>query len=228
MNGDRLALTEAVDQLTRLYTPGPILTDPLQQILWENIGYLIDDERRQALFDQFAARVGLSPRQILNADPNTLNDIAVRGGMRPQTRIERWRTIAELVLAEGRGDLMVSLSTLPPTKARALVKQFPAIADPGADKILLFAGISVQPCLDSNGLRALARLGFFAEQKSYAASYRAAIEVLRSQGRMERDWLIEAYLALRDHGRRTCKRGAPLCPRCPLDAACAHAAVAAL
>ena len=34
------------------------------------------------------------------------------------------------------------LRALPLAKARALLKLYPTIADPGADKILLFAGIA--------------------------------------------------------------------------------------
>jgi endonuclease III len=47
-----------------------------------------------------------------------------------------------------------------PKKAKTLLKQFPGVGDPLADKILLFSG--AHPCLgpDSNALRVLIRLGF--------------------------------------------------------------------
>lgn len=35
-----------VARLKRVYRPQAVPRDPLQIILWENIGYLIDDERR--------------------------------------------------------------------------------------------------------------------------------------------------------------------------------------
>jgi len=148
--------------------------------------------------------------------------------MRPETRVERWRTIAEIALSCPGGDLEGALRALPLAKARSLLRRFPAIGDPGADKILLFCNIAPRPCLESNGVRALARLGFFVEQRSWAASYGAAVGVLRDQGLMERDWLVGAFLALREHGRTLCRRSAPICLPCPLDRNCAHAVVAHL
>jgi endonuclease-3 len=134
--------------------------------------------------------------------------------MRPETRVQRWRNIAKIAADRAGGDLAGALRSLPLDKARALLKAFPVIGDPGADKILLFADIAARPSLDSNGVRALAHLGFFAEGRDYAASYRAAIDALVRRGEPDRAWLVTAYLVLREH--------------CPLDAACAHALVARL
>ena len=224
----RLDLRDVVAELARRYPAPAVLTDPLQQVLWENIGYLIDDPQRAALFQEFGTRVGLDARQIACADGAILLDIARRGGMRPETRVQRWRDIAEIVLTRADGDLDGALRALPLAKARALLKAFPAIGDPGADKILLFAGVAPRPSLESNGVRALARLGLFIEQRDYGASYRAAIDALIRYGEMDRDWLITAYVVLREHGRALCKRSAPLCLTCPLDAECGHAVVAGL
>ena len=222
------SLQTIVATLARQHPADGILSDPLQLILWENIGYLIDDQRRRVLFDEFAARVGLTAARIAAADDALLLDIARRGGMRPETRVERWRAIAQIVLTRAGGDLERVLRDLPVAKARALLKTFPVIGDPGADKILLFADIAPLPCLDSNGVRAPARLGFFAEQRDYAGSYRAAIAILQAQGVPERNWLIAAHIGLREHGRTLCKRSAPICLPCPLDPICAHATVAQL
>ena len=221
-------LRATIADLARLYPAPAILTDPLQQVLWDNIGYLIDDDRRAALYEELRARVGLTPSEIERADFETLFDIARRGGMRPETRVQRWRDIAALVQTRAGGDLGRELANSTPAKARALLKAFPTIGDPGADRILLFAGLAARASLESNGVRALARLGFFTEQRDYAASYRAAIEVLASQGVADRDWLITAYQALRAHGQALCKRTAPLCLGCSLDDTCAHAVVSAL
>jgi len=215
-----------IAQLADLYPPSrPELTDPLQLILWENIGYLIDDDRRAALFEEFGARVGLSAARIVAADGSVLLDIARRGGMRPETRVDRWRTIAGITLDRCDGDLDRALRALPLPKARALLKAFPALGDPGADKVLLFSGIAPRPSLDSNGVRVLCRLGLVAEQRSYAATWRAAVGTLTSQGITCRDDLIVAYVVLREHGKALCKRGGPICAPCPLDAVCAHAPV---
>ncbi len=197
--------------------------DAYGQVLWENIGYLIDDHRRHALFTEFSDRIGLAPQAILEADEADLHDIASRGGMRPEVRVGRWRQIAEITLGPGGGDLDRMLRALPLHKARALLKLYPAIGDPCADKILLFAGISPRPSLESNGVRTLVRMGFIQEHKAYAATWRAAMDVLREQGEPDFDWLTGAYLTLRDHGRERCRCAEPACPACPLDFTCAHA-----
>ena len=219
------ALKALVAELARLTSAPPVLTSPLQLILWENIGYLIDDQRRRALFDEFTATIGLNARQIAAASDEALLPIARRGGMRPETRVERWRTIAHIVLEACGGDLDGALRTLPGTKARALLKRFPVIGDPGADKILLFSGLAVRPAVESNGLRVLARLGFFAERKTYPASYRAGIAVLDQAGAGDRAWLIDAFVQLRALGQSPCRRGRPMCAACPLDAICEHITV---
>jgi endonuclease-3 len=206
----------------------PVPTDPFQMILWENIGYLIDDERRRTLFDGFAATVGLDPDAIAAADDAVLLPLARRGGMRPETRVGRWRAIARIIAERCDGDLAATLRALPLVKARSLLKMFPVIGDPGADKILLLSGVAARPSLESNGLRSLARLGVFKEQATYTANYRAGIEVLVNQGRPDRDWLTDAYLLLREHGKLICKRGQPLCDVCPLADSCPRAPVTAL
>lgn len=222
-----VSLKDAVAKLAPLYPVSKPLGDPLAILVWENIGYLIDDARRGALFAEFGKRIGLKAHEIANAPMPVLTDIAVRGGMHPQKRAERLRQIGSIAIAECDGDLAAALKSLPPARARALLKKFPAIGDPGADRILLFADIAAQPCLDSNGLRALVRLGLCAEGKSYAQTYRAGIEVLRSDGAPDAAWLKRAYLILREHGRALCKRSAPVCEPCPLDRACAHRPVTA-
>jgi endonuclease-3 len=221
-------IVDAVAVLKRHLTPAPVPTAPLQMILWENIGYLIDDARRRELYDAFEEVIGFDPAAIAAAGDDELMPLARRGGMRPETRVERWRTIARIVLTQADGDLDARLRALPLAKARVLLKTFPVIADPGADKILLFAGIAPRPALESNGVRALARLGFFAEQASYDRSYKAAIVVLAEGGRPDGAWLTEAHQLLRELGKTTCRRGEPICAACPVDALCAHAAVKAL
>jgi endonuclease III-like uncharacterized protein len=103
---------------------------------------------------------------------------------RPQPPLTRdpfgmiiWEHIA---LNEFEGDLS-SVLKLPRPKAIKALRQFPSIGDPGAEKILLFAGAhSILP-LESNGLRVLLRLGFGEEKKSYRASYRSVQTSLESQ-----------------------------------------------
>jgi endonuclease-3 len=221
--GPRAGLPEVVETLRR-HTPVPEpITDPLRLVLWENIGYLIEDSRRNELLGALEAAVGCGAAAIAAADDARLWEIARRGGMRPADRVGRWREIAGIVLEQADGDLDRTLRALPVPKARALLKRFPSIGDPGADKVLLFSGVAPRPSVESNGLRVLTRLGFVTEQASYAASYREAVGVLSREGRPDRDWLTSAYLVLREHGKALCRRAAPDCLACPGDALCAHA-----
>jgi len=215
-------LMSAVAKLGTLYPVPKPMTDPLALIVWENIGYLIDDTRRTELFEEFREKVGLDADKMVRAPGTVLLDIAKRGGMNPGTRVSRLKNIAVIARECGNAGLLTALRSLPLPKARALLKKFPGIADPGADKILLFSGVSVQPALESNGLRVLVRLGFAPQQSSYSSSYKAAIGALKEQGIMEREWLMQAYAVLRAHGQTLCKRAAPNCIACPLDKSCAH------
>jgi endonuclease-3 len=223
-----LAPVEAVATLAKIYDAPEPPDDPMALIVWENIGYLIDDERRNALFDEFGARIGFKASRIANAPMPVLTDIARRGGMNPQTRVDRLKQIGALVIAECDGDLAAALKSRPAAKARALLKKFPGIGDPGADKILLFAGIDARPALDSNGLRAMVLMGFCAEEKAYGQTYKSAIAVLANSGNADAAWLKRAYVTLREHGKALCKRSAPICEPCPLDRACAHRMTAKL
>jgi endonuclease III len=219
-----MALKAAIAKLARTYPAEKTLDDPLAMLVWENIGYLIDDDRRAELFAEFKTKIGLKAPEIANAPMPVLADIARRGGMHPQKRAERILEIGRLAITESDGRLTERLKALPLAKARALLKKFPGIGDPGADKVLLFAGIAPQPAVDSNGLRAMVRLGLCVERKSYAQTYKAAVAVLAREN-AGAEWLRRAFLVLRAHGKVLCKRSAPICEPCPLDPVCAHKAV---
>ena len=221
------SLKTVVRRLAKLYPQPEPLTDPLAILVWENIGYLIDDAWRAELFAEFQKKIGLTAPRIANAPMPVLSDIAKRGGMHPQKRAERLIEIGRLAIAECDGDVVGELRTLPLQKARSLLKKFPSVGDPGADRILLFSGVAPQPCLESNGLRVLVRLGVCAEGKSYAQTYKGAIAVLTAEGANDAEWLKRAYMVLREHGKSLCKRSTPLCEPCPLDAICAHRPVSA-
>lgn len=192
---------------------------PFELIVWENAGYLVDDERRASAFDALKRKIGSQPAQILAARPERLADAIREGGMQPQQRAEKLRRCAELAIQFAGGDLASTLKSMPVQKRRALLKRFPGIADPGADKILLLCGYDARPALESNGLRVMQRLGFVEEDPSYARMYNAATAVL-SQGGVD---FVEAFTVLREHGRELCKRNAPVCPVCPLREVCPYA-----
>jgi hypothetical protein len=99
-------LKAAIEKLAPLYRIEKPLSDPLAILVWENVGYLVDDTRRAELFAEFRKRVGLKAAEIANAPAAVLGDIARRGGMAPQQRAERLREIGRLAIAECNGDVM--------------------------------------------------------------------------------------------------------------------------
>jgi endonuclease III len=216
-------LTAVLDTLEKLYgkPAKPIPKSPLEWILWENVAYLVDDERRERAFDALAKKVGLTAEKIAKASSKVLYDVTLLGGMHPEDRVDRLKGIAELALEHGGGDLSQVLD-LEAAAARKVLKKFPSIGDPGAEKILMFSGASRGLALESNGLRVLTRLGFGEEKKSYSSTYKSVQDAIAPELKKDRAWLVRAHLLLRAHGQALCKRTGPDCDACPLTETCRY------
>ena len=214
-------LPKQLDALEKLYG-SPQVPPPrgaLEWILWENAAYLVPEEQRVACFQRLRKRAGKDGAGILRGRREELLELAQGGGMLPEQRVEKWLEIATTVQEEFGGDAEAVLA-LPLAKARAALKKFPGIGEPGAEKILLFTGTHPLFALESNGLRALVRLGYAREEKSYAATYRALRKALASLEKRGAAWLQRAHQLLLLHGRELCKRNAPRCDDCPLRESC--------
>ncbi len=198
--------------------PAP-LTDPYAIVLHENAGYLVDDARRDALYGRLISAAP-NAAALLAAPHDLLRAIARDGGMNPDERIGRWRTIASITLDEADGDLSGTLRSLPIERARKLLARFPAIGAPGVDRILLFGAISDVPAVESNGLRVLERYGAIPTGLPYARSYRNACAALTDAFGADGEALRSAYLLLRRHGKTICRRAAPACETCPARRCC--------
>ena len=149
-------------------------------ILWENVAYLVDDGRRAAAFRQLRDQVGFEPESILAARPETLLQVTSIGIV-PEHQAEKLRTAASLAL-DAAGEMdggLDSVSRMGMPKAKRLLKRFPGIGDPGAERILLFSGSYPFLTLDSNGLRVLLRFGFGEESSNYSTSYRSVQKQLK-------------------------------------------------
>jgi endonuclease III len=212
---------EVIARLQSSYgRPKPPKSDPLELILWENVAYLLTDDRREAAFETLRDRVGLTPKAILAAPQSTLLEIAKMGGMRPEVRVERLRSIARITLDQFQGDLRKVLK-LPLKQAKKALQLYPNIGEPGAEKILLFTKSYAVLGLDSNGLRVLRRIGYGQECKNYSATYRSVQEALAGEIGQECAPLIKASQLSRQHGQERCKLNAPLCRICPVTDLCA-------
>ena len=218
-----ITLRRIVDRLRSSYgAPAPPLAmDPFSVVLYENIAYLALEERRASAFRELQRRVGITPQAIARASSATLRAVAATGGVYPELRAARMREAARIVVEEFGGDVTSVLSK-PPALRRKLLKKFPAIGDPGVDKILLFSRTEPVMALESNGLRVLLRIGFGTESKSYAASYKSVQRALGAFHARDFDLLIDAHVLLARHGREICKRTAPFCDLCALRNSCAY------
>jgi endonuclease III len=182
---------------------------PFALIVWENCAYLVDDERRAQTFANLRKQIGIAPEKLVAAGAKKIEAAIRDGGMQPPHRAAKVFESAQLgldVTDEEWSD-------------RKVLKRFPGIADPGADKVLLLCGFSDTPALDSNGLRVLERLHVVKPGQPYAAAYRAGVKAL-SEADVRGQEAVRVFALLRAHGRELCKRATPLCGACSLRRTC--------
>jgi len=195
-------LNEIVERLRGVYgTPHAETADPLEIILLENVAYLVDDATRLATFAKLRDEIGLDA--ILTTPPETIARVIAGGGMKPLMRAGKVIECARLAAEIG-----VPLD-------KKVLRKYPGVGEPLADRILLFAGKQRTLAPDSNALRVLLRLGFGTESKNYAASYKSAVAAAGELANAK-----DAHLLLRRHGQEVCKRSAPRCEVCVVRGEC--------
>ncbi|HEY4361529.1 MAG TPA: hypothetical protein VGN17_11180 [Bryobacteraceae bacterium] len=197
----------------------PPKRDPFELILYENIAYLVSDDRRERAFRELKQQVGTNPADLLTASVEELSRITALGGIFPELRARRLQEAARLVRDDFSGNLKPVLQ-LDFVKARKALAAFPAIGVPGAEKILLFTGAHPSLALESNGVRVLTRYGFAKEQKSYFTTYRNLQKALAAEVRDQCAPLITAHQLLKLHGQELCRRSEPRCDACPAHDSC--------
>ncbi len=219
-------LKKIIARLEQHYGPPapPLTRDPFEMLLLEKAGYLCADDRRERAFRELKKRVGTTPANILSAPLEVLIQIAALGGIYAELRALRMHQSAALVRDEFGGDLRGVLA-LDFKAARKALAKFPMIGEPGAEKILLFAGAHARLALESNGLRVVTRLGFAEEHKNYTTMYRRAQDALNEEIEgLDCERLAAAHTLLRRHGQEICRRTDPACGACPLHTHCRYAA----
>jgi endonuclease-3 len=197
----------------------PPTTDPFELVLFENVSYLVDDERRIKAFENLKTKIGLRPADILSATPGQFSSVAALGGSDKKGRVEKLLRAAEIVMNEYKNDLN-SVLDRSDREALTVLKKFPSIGEPGAEKILMYGGRTDVLPLDSNGLRVLVRMGFANEHPDYSKTYRAVRAAVSGQIRRETDWLVQSHLLLRKHGQSRCTSKNPGCEECMLLSSC--------
>jgi endonuclease III len=234
MTNDAAGLAKILDRLEGHYgaqkAVGP--NEPYEMILFVNSAYPATDASCARGYEAMQSEIGTKPEQILKAPKAKMVKLAGLGGMFPEMRVERWKQIAQLVKKEFSGDLSGALKRtmsdekVPEQKRLRLVKKdlkkFPVIGEPGADKILLFAGLSPVAAVPSACAGVPQRILFGHEDKNYAKGYRAAQERMAAAVPEKFAARRRAYLLLKKHGQEICKRTNPRCEVCPVSTMCAY------
>jgi endonuclease-3 len=217
-----LTTPELLDKLEKFYGKQepcwPV--DPYEFIVWWHCGYPASDAACTKGWDKLNSEVGVEPHNLLEAAPRKLASALKPGGMVPELRALRLKQIAMRVKDEFGGDLRAALAG-PLSEARKTLKKFPGIADPGADRILLFAGITPIAAVPSNCTQVLVRVLYGQERENYGANYREAQQAIAAEVPKTFDARTRAYLLLKHHGQEICKRAKPKCEECPVSANCA-------
>ncbi|HEX5322609.1 MAG TPA: hypothetical protein VFW40_02405, partial [Capsulimonadaceae bacterium] len=219
----RLPLSQTIETLAaRCGPPSPLpVSAVLDLILWENVAYLADDDRRAKAFRLLQQKVGTEPEQILAASDDALLEVA-RHGIVPEQTVQKLRKIAQVALT-AFPDGLDSILELPYKQAVRALKRFPSLGVPGAERILMLTGAQPILALESNSLRVLQRLGYAGETGRFDINYREAQSHAQPELPPQSHDLINAYLLLRRHGQTICRRTTPLCGVCPLQPNCPSA-----
>ncbi len=195
-------------------------TDPYQFLVWWHCGYPASDAACSRGWESLNKEIGVSLQEILAAPPAKLARALKPGGMVPELRGMRLKEIAARIKDELGGDLRAALVG-PMVQVRKTLKKFPNIADPGADRILLFAGIAPAAAVPSNCPHVLVRIQQGRERENYGITYREVQQAIEREVPEKFDARTRAYLLLKRHGQDLCKRTKPKCVQCPLQSTCA-------
>lgn len=219
----RPSLASILDRLEAFYGPQEpsFPVDPYEFLVWWHCGYPQSDRACEKGWGRLTREVGIDPGKLLRAPPARLASALKAGGMVPELRAQRLKEIARLLRDELGGDLRSAL-TGPLAKVRKTLKRLPGIADPGADRILLFAGIAPVAAVPSNCVHVSARIFKGGENRNYSADYRDAQSAIAAEIPEKLDARARAYLLLKRHGQETCKRTNPKCEQCPISSSCAY------
>jgi endonuclease III len=211
-------------------TVGP--SAPYEMILFVNCGYPATDASCKKGYEALKREVGTKPKEILAAPKAKLAKLMRLGGIVAELRAERLKTIARIVNELFGGDLnwaldkMMQDEKMPVDKRirriKTALKEFPVIGEPGADKILLFAGLAPVAAVPSACPGVPQRILFGREDKNYGTGYRAAQESMSAALSETFDAREKAYLLLKRHGAEICKRTKPKCEICPISGMCAY------
>jgi endonuclease III len=195
--------------------------DPYEFLIWWHCGYPASDATCSKGWTSLQQRVGVSPDLLLKAKPATVRLALKAGGLIPELRTERVGLIASVVVRQFNGDLARAFRKMQPGEVRGALKKLPGIADPGADRIMLFGGLSAIAAVPSNATQVAVRMQLGPPSNSYRKNYLDGQKLIESAVPSSFEARQRAFLLLKIHGQSLCKRSTPDCGACPVAATCA-------
>ena len=148
MGTPTITFPKLLDKLQRSYgSPAPPhLSDPLELVIWENIAYLANDERRAEAFTSLKRNIGTRPSRF--SLPSAARSLrSPRPAYFPDLSSEKLLTIARIAYEEFGSDLR-SVLKKPLPQAKKALKKFPGIGRSGCREDTL-----VYPLLSVDGTR---------------------------------------------------------------------------
>ena len=197
-------------------------TDPYLFLIWWHCGYPPSEERCNRGWEALTAATGVSAAELAAARPSRLVRALKAGGMVPELRAARLKSIAHSVIGDYAGDLRAALAAVPEGEARRRLRKFPGIGAPGADRILLFSGLAPVAAVPSGSPHVLVRIESGREGAKYTATYAKAQGLIETQLPATPEARRRAYLLLQRHARELCRAGKPKCGECPVSGGCAY------
>jgi len=218
----RWSVPVLLDRLEAFYGPQEphFPTEPYEFLVWWYCGYPASDAACSKGWDKLTSEIGIEPAQLLHATPAKLASALKAGGMVPELRAQRLKELAMRVQDEFGGDLRAALAG-PLAGVRKILKTFHSISGPGADRIMLFAGITPAAAVPSNCPHVLVRIFQGRESENYSVNYGDAQRAIAAEVPEKFDARTRAYLLLKQHGQQLCK-SKPKCEKCPVSANCVY------
>src|SRR5262249_39572601 len=142
----------------------------------------------------------LEPQCLVTCKTPALTRVLKAGGLIPDLRAQRIKEIAQRVLDDHGGDVLASLARPRPHQIRKALKRFPGMGDPGAERIMLFAGIAPLAAIPSNATQVVVRLQCGGSLGAYAKDYRQGAVFVESATPATIKSRRRAYLLLKVHG----------------------------
>jgi endonuclease-3 len=219
-----IEVSEVLLQLEKIYgvQSAPWPRSPYDLLIWMNCGYPASDANCIRGWAAVSNTFGTRPQQILAAPREKLTQALKNGGIVPELRANRLAEIAARVETEFPSGFETTLAS-DLNGARKILKKFPTIGDPGADRILLFTRISAVAAVPSNHPQVLVRIRSGKEVEDYKVNYRVAQKLLDESIPPDFEQRMRAYLLLKVHGETLCKRSNPKCQECSIRPDCKYA-----